>query len=113
MLGRLALQSLEAARELATAKGAPQRDSYYEPVAFELSEGDRSRPGDKAEFRLTPEGFGVEGKSEFNERGTSDEDNNEIQIQASQSSILAVNRLRRRGCNALGQLCRGSLRNRV
>jgi hypothetical protein len=66
---------------------------------------------DKAQLRLNPKGFEVEGKSEFNERGTSDEDDNEIQIHASQSNILAVNRLLGRCCNAARRLCRESLRN--
>jgi hypothetical protein len=53
----------------------------------------------KAQLRLTPKGFGIEGKSEFNERGTSDEDDNKIQIHAPQASTLVVGSLRRRHCN--------------
>ena len=60
----------------ATANRATRRDSYCEARCLRIGPANRSRPRDNAQLRLTPKGFGVEGKSEFNERGTSDEDDN-------------------------------------
>src|SRR5262249_9489521 len=53
--------------------------SIMRPVAFEL--GKQIEAGRaKGAAPVNPKGFGIEGKSEFNERGTSDEDDNKIQI---------------------------------
>jgi hypothetical protein len=97
----------------ATAKRATRRDSYYEACCLRIGQANRSRPRNKAQLRLTPKGFRIEGKSEFNERGTSDEDDNKIQIHAPQSSILAVGFLRRRHCNFHRRMRGRSLRNSV
>ena len=82
------------------------------PVAFEL--GKQIEAGRaKGAAPVNPKGFGIEGKSEFNEKETPDEDDNEIQIHAPLSSVLAVSPLRRRHCNFHERMRGGSLRNSV
>jgi hypothetical protein len=48
------------------------------------------------------------GKFRIQERGISDEKHNEIQV--SQSTIAAVDPLRRAGGNLSGRMCRGAVR---
>jgi len=50
-----------------------------------------------------------QGNRNSNERETSNEDDNKIQIDAPQSSILAVTALRERRCNFHGWMCGRSL----
>jgi hypothetical protein len=48
------------------------------PVAFELSQRIEAGHAIKRNSDYPKKALGLKGKSEFNERGTSDEDNNEI-----------------------------------
>jgi hypothetical protein len=97
----------------ATTKRATRRDSYYEACCLRIGQANRSRPREKAQLQVTPRGFGIEGKSEINERETSGENDNKIQIHAPQSGILAVGFLRRRHCNFHRRMRGRSVRNSV
>jgi len=95
-----------------TAKRDGQADSYIE-IYWQIKTVDRNALREKAHLRRTLNAIEVEGKIRIQRKGSSDENNNKIEIHAPQSSILAVGSLCRRRCNFSRRMRGGPLRNSV